>query len=82
MEHAGRALKEASAVYILGNSLPNLNLGMKLFLTANLLSSDTPILLVNLDQDIISRFEDALGRQVQSSFVHKDTLLSILWKNI
>ncbi len=69
---AGTALQEASAVYVLGYSLPKSDFGMKLFLTGNLPSSDTPISLVNLDQGIISRFKDALGREVQTDFVHED----------
>lgn len=69
---AGTALQEASAVYIMGYSLPKSDLGMKLFLTGNLRSLDTPISLVNLDQGIISRFRDALGREMQTEFVHKN----------
>ena len=69
---AGTALQEASAVYVLGYSLPKSDLGMKLFLTGNLPSLDTPISLVNLDQGIIGRFKEALGREVQIEFVRED----------
>ena len=69
---AGTALREASAVYILGYSLPKSDLGMKLFLTGNLPSPDTSISLVNLDKGIISRFKCALKREVQTEFVHKN----------
>ncbi len=69
---AGRALQKASAVYIVGHSLPKSDLGMKMFLKGNLPDADTPISLVNKDQEVICKFKEALGREVQSDFVFED----------
>ena len=55
---AGRALREARRVFVIGYSLPVSDLGMRLFLTTNRPSDNAVAYVVDIDRQVTTRFAE------------------------
>lgn len=69
---AGIALAKADRIFVIGYSLPISDLGMRLFLTNNQPSEQTPIYVIDIDPEVAKRYEKWLPKlSINRNFVHE-----------
>ena len=67
---AAAALQDATALYIIGYSLPISDLGMRFFLAGNSPDTDSPIHVVDIDPYILERYQEFLQRsEMEAKYV-------------
>ena len=59
---AAAALRDAAALYIVGYSLPVSDLGMSFFLSGNSPPAETPVHVVDIDDEVLGRYKQVLQR--------------------
>ena len=64
---AAAALRDAAALYIVGYSLPVSDLGMRFFLSGNNPPAETPVHVVNIDDEVLERYKQTLQRSEMST---------------
>ena len=70
---AAAALKGASALYIIGYSLPISDLGMRFFLAGNTPDADSVVHVVNTDTNVLERYRECLHRlDMRTEYVGPD----------
>ena len=68
---ASVALSSATQVFVMGYSLPDSDIGMRLFLINNQPRSQTPVYVIDTDAEVVARYEHLLPKlQIKSEFAH------------
>lgn len=68
---ASVALSNATQVFVMGYSLPDSDIGMRLFLINNQPRPQTPVYVIDTDAEVVARYEHLLPKlQIKAEFAH------------